>query len=323
MNYLLPAIAAGTVAGAAYFLGDIPTKDSMDFTGSTGPTTSMGPAVSAVSAVSVGPAGPAGFTGIGNVTEISTITPNLKEKITETAAVTDTPQSPEPKKQESEESEEPSEPKEPSEEPEEISPETAAAMKGGGKELKGGAIGVPNWGRDAKLLIKDTVVSQGDLFSQLNKLNEEISELEQKEKEASFYSSNSNVELKTLYEKNKEKIIKIKKNEERRNFLINILKNSVSSNSTDKSLVGGGKKGKGTDKKQQATNLYNGNKALYNGKYGKDRAGKVRTPDQIIDLIIQNELGGNQQNQPKLQITEEDRKKKKEEIEQLEYKKKV
>jgi hypothetical protein len=154
-----------------------------------------------------GPAGPAGSTGIGNITEISTITPNLKEKITETS---DTPQSPEPKKQEPEESEEPSEPKEPSEEPEEISPETAA-MKGGGKELKGGAIGVPNWGRDAKLLIKDTVVSQGDLFAQLNKLNEEISELEQKEKEASFYSSNSNVELKTLYEKNKEKIIKIKK----------------------------------------------------------------------------------------------------------------
>ena len=196
MNYLLPAIAAGTVAGAAYFLGDIPTKDSM---GSTGPTTSTNPIPPPTSTnpipppTSTGPAGPAGSTGIGNITEISTITPNLKEKITETAAITDTPQSPEPKKQESEESEEPSEPKEPSEEPEEISPETAAAMKGGGKELKGGAIGVPNWGRDAKLLIKDTVVSQGDLFAQLNKLNEEISELEQKEKEASFYSSNTNL----------------------------------------------------------------------------------------------------------------------------------
>jgi hypothetical protein len=195
MNYLLPAIAAGTVAGAAYFLGDIPTKDSMGSTASTGPTTSTNPIPPPTS---TGPAGPAGSTGIGNITEISTITPNLKEKITETAAITDTPQSPEPKKQESEESEEPSEPKEPSEEPEEISPETAA--------MKGGAIGVPNWGRDAKLLIKDTVVSQGDLFAQLNKLNGEISELEQKEKEASFYSSNSNVELKTLYEKIKNEL---------------------------------------------------------------------------------------------------------------------
>lgn len=312
MSFLLPAIAAGAVAGAAYFFGE-PTKDSM---GSTG-----------VGSTGVGSTGSTGLEstdstipmGIGNLTEISTITPNLKEKITETSVVTDTPHA---------ESEEPKEPsKEPSEEPEppapeEQSPETAAKMTGGGKELKGGAIGVPNWGRNAKMLIKDssgatTVVSQGDLFTQLNKLNEEISEIEQKEKEASFYSLNSNVELKGLYEKNKEKIIKSKKNEERRNFLINILKNSVNSNTReDKTLVGGKSKGKG-NKKQEAQALYNTNNAFYEKKYGKDRSGNKRTQDQILELIIQNELGGG--NQQKQQITEEDRKKKEEELAQLEY----
>jgi len=313
MSFLLPAIAAGAVAGAAYFFGE-PTKDSM---GSTG-----------VGSTGVGSTGSTGLEstdstipmGIGNLTKISTITPNLKEKITETSVLTDTPQSAE--------SEEPKEPsKEPSEEPEppspeEQSPETAAKMTGGGKELKGGAIGVPNWGRNAKMLIKDssgatTVVSQGDLFTQLNKLNEEISEIEQKEKETSFYSLNSNVELKGLYEKNKEKIIKSKKNEERRNFLINILKNSVNSNTReDKTLVGGKSKGKG-NKKQEAQALYNTNKAFYDKKYLQDRSGKQRTQDQILELIIQNELGGG--NQQKQQITEEERKKKEEELAQLEY----
>lgn len=309
MSFLLPAIAAGAVAGAAYFFGE-PTKDSMGSTG-VGSTGSTG-LESTDSTIPM---------GIGNLTEISTITPNLKEKITETSVV-DTPQSAEseePKEPSKESSEEPEPPA-----PEEQSPETAAKMTGGGKELKGGAIGVPNWGRNAKMLIKDssgatTVVSQGDLFTQLNKLNEEISEIEQKEKEASFYSLNSNVELKGLYEKNKEKIIKSKKNEERRNFLINILKNSVNtrynSNTIDKTLVGG-KKSKG-NKKQEAEALYNTNKAYYDKKYGQDRSGKRRTHDQILELIIQNELGGG--NQQKQQITEEDRKKKEEELAQLEY----